>query len=39
MIDFKDENNPIIHVRTWQPEDAKLTKEGVFTLNSFELVR
>jgi hypothetical protein len=39
MIDFKDENNPTIHVRTWQPEGAEQTKEGIFGLNSFDVVR
>ena len=37
MVDFKDENNPIIHVRTWQPKEAKETKEGIFGLYSFDL--
>lgn len=39
MIDFKDENNPIIHVRTWQPDKyadgTKLDKDDVFSLGSF----
>ena len=39
MVDFKDEYNPVIHVRTWQPEEAKETKEGIYSLNSFEIVR
>jgi len=39
MVDFKDENNPIIHVRTWQPEGAEQTKKGIFGLNSFDVVR
>ena len=39
MIDFKEENNPIIHVRTWQPEGAEQTKKGIFGLNSFDIIR
>jgi hypothetical protein len=38
MIDFKDESNPIIHVRTWQPDkiDGKLLpKDDVFGLGTF----
>ena len=38
MIDFKDEENPIIHVRTWQPEKVGgklLPKDDVFSLESF----
>lgn len=39
MIDFKDEENPIIHVRTWQPEKyadgTKLEKDEVFSLGTF----
>lgn len=38
MIDFKDEQNPIIHVRTWQPE--KYTSEDeVFSLGDFEIIQ
>lgn len=38
MIDFKDENNPMIHVRTWQPE--KYTAEDeVIGLGDFEIVQ
>ncbi len=38
MMDFKDEQNPLIHVRTWQPDDpAKpLPKSDVFSLSDFE---
>lgn len=39
MIDFYNENTPIIHVRTWQPEDAKETKKGIFGLTSFDIER
>ena len=39
MIDFGEEQNPIFLVRTWQPEEAKDSEEGVFNLNSFEIVR
>jgi len=38
MIDFKNEDEPLIHVRTWQPEKFKgetLPKEQRFTLDSF----
>lgn len=39
MIDFRDENNPIIQVRTWQPEKfadgSKIGKDDVFNLGSF----
>lgn len=36
LWDFKDEANPKIHVRTWQPYDATPEKE-VFGLNSFNV--
>jgi len=42
MIDFKDELNPLIQVRTWQPYrfDGKiLSKDEVFSLGSFKIVR
>ncbi|MBA4319504.1 MAG: hypothetical protein C0412_13970 [Flavobacterium sp.] len=39
MIDFKDENKPMILVRTWQPEGAERTKKGIYGLNSFEIIR
>lgn len=39
MIDFKDEENPIIHVRTWQPDKyadgTKIDRDEVFSLGSF----
>lgn len=39
MIDFKNEDNPIIHVRTWQPEKyadgKKLERDEVFSLGTF----
>ncbi|RKD91470.1 nuclear transport factor 2 family protein [Mangrovibacterium diazotrophicum] len=41
MIDFKDEANPIIHVRTWQPEKYNgkvMPKEERFDLGAFEIV-
>ncbi len=37
MIDFKDDENPIIHVRTWQPEkigQRTITRDEVFKLGS-----
>lgn len=46
MIDFKDENNPLIQVRTWQPtkdDDGKSLNlnrdKDVFYLGSFKVVR
>ncbi|MBP5507837.1 MAG: hypothetical protein J6Y23_08360 [Prevotella sp.] len=44
MIDFKDQDNPLIHVRTWQPykddNGIVLTKQDeVFHLGSFRIVR
>lgn len=41
MIDFKDEANPIIHVRTWQPEKYNgrvMPKDERFDLGSFDIV-
>ena len=38
IIDFQEEANPIIHVRTWQPEkvgERELAKEEIFNLGSF----
>lgn len=35
MIDFKDDENPIIHVRTWQPEEYIIGGGEVFSLGSF----
>jgi hypothetical protein len=38
MIDFKDDNNPLIHVRTWQPEKyngRELSREERFHVGSF----
>ena len=44
MIDFRDADNPLIQVRTWQPyknaEGQVVTKrEDVFHLGSFRIVR
>ena len=39
IIDFEDEQNPIFLVRAWQPEDAAMSKEGIFNLNSFDIER
>jgi hypothetical protein len=44
MIDFKDKDNPLIQVRTWQPyKDNKgnviIAKKDVFHLGSFRIVR
>ena len=38
MIDFEDEQNPLIHVRSWQPQDATSTDE-VIDLGDFDLVK
>lgn len=38
MIDFLDENNPIIHVRTWQPymfDGKPLPEDSIFSLGNF----
>jgi hypothetical protein len=40
LWDFTDENAPVIHVRTWQPEwvgDKKLQPEQVFSLEDWNL--
>ncbi|MBN2834701.1 MAG: nuclear transport factor 2 family protein [Candidatus Delongbacteria bacterium] len=41
MIDFSDENNPIIHVRTWQPDKypngTELSKDELFNLGMFNI--
>lgn len=37
MIDFKDEERPIVHVRTWQPE-AYTSEEDVIGLGDFEII-
>jgi hypothetical protein len=40
LIDFSDEDNPIIHVRTWQPEkvnDRELAKGEIFNTGSFKI--
>ncbi len=34
MIDFDDEDKPVIHVRTWQPE-KEVNADEVFQLNDF----
>jgi hypothetical protein len=44
MIDFRDPKNPIIQVRTWQPDkddkgNVVTKKEDVFRLGSFRIVR
>lgn len=40
MIDFKDEQQPMIHVRTWQPDSfggKSLSKDELFNLNDFNI--
>jgi len=42
MIDFSDEDNPIIHVRTWQPDKyngEKLKPEEIFKVTSFDITK
>ncbi len=42
MIDFHDELNPLIQVRTWQPEklnEKVLERNEVFNLGDFDIVR
>ena len=42
MIDFQDENHPLIQVRTWQPEKLNgrvLSRDEVFSLGNFDIVR
>jgi len=42
MIDFQDENNPIIHIRTWQPDKyngENLKPEEIFTITSFDITK
>ena len=40
LMDFKDENNPIIHVRTWQPnkydDGTEVPEDKIFSLSDFE---
>ena len=39
MIDFRDSNNPQIHVRTWQPEKyngQEIDRDEIFHLGSFD---
>lgn len=35
LWDFRDEEQPIIHVRTWQPNQVVQTDEDVFSLDDF----
>ena len=40
LWDFTDEENPVIHVRTWQPEyvgGKKMAEEEIFSLSDFDL--
>lgn len=40
LWDFRNENAPQIHVRTWQPDrinDGKLPKDEVFSLSDFDI--
>jgi len=42
LIDYRDENHPLIHVRTWQPEEIdgrKLRRDERFQIGSFDLNR
>jgi hypothetical protein len=38
MIDFKDEDHPLIHVRAWQPE-AFTNPDSVISLGDFEIIQ
>jgi len=41
MIDFRDQDNPQIHVRTWQPEKyngKEIGKDEIFHLGSFDQI-
>ena len=38
MIDFKDEDRPLIHVRSWQPEEFT-TDSTVIGLGDFEIIQ
>ena len=38
MIDFRDENNPIIHVRAWQPE-KETDPDSAISLGDFEIIQ
>ena len=37
LVDFQDESNPLIHVRTWQPGKF-VTRDQVFSLGDFEII-
>jgi hypothetical protein len=42
MLDFSDENNPIIHIRTWQPEKLNgktLSNDEKFKLSMFGKIK
>lgn len=42
MIDFQDENHPLIQVRTWQPEKVNgriIARDEVFNLGNFDIAR
>jgi hypothetical protein len=42
MIDFANENEPIIHIRTWQPEKyngKQLSRDEIFRVTSFDITR
>jgi len=38
MVDFVNENNPLIHVRTWQPEQFT-SDEEIIGLGDFEIIQ
>jgi hypothetical protein len=38
MIDLQDKDEPMIHVRTWQPQDPSLTDSDIFGLSDFKVV-
>lgn len=37
MVDIRDDDKPIIHVRTWQPEEDVMDRD-VFNLSNFDIV-
>ncbi|MDR2231596.1 MAG: hypothetical protein LBE56_00570 [Tannerella sp.] len=42
LIDFRDEQQPLIHVRTWQPDQydgRQLKRDEIFQIGSFDLNR
>ena len=38
MIDFEDENRPIIHVRSWQPK-KETAREEIISMGDFDIIK